>query len=281
MPEAVPTGDEALFAGPELAARLEGALATELEGFAAAAQVLYPDSGAVARRIAGGVALFAGEGSPINQAAGLGFAGEVTPGDLDELEAFYRARHVKPLVVVSPLAHPSLMRGLSARGYAVAGFENALVRSLGGADVLPVPDASIEVRGISAEDRDRYARMVVEGFAAPGVRPSDGEWRLGRIAASRERVSLLLAYVDGQPAGTGELRVQDGLALLTGDTTVPAFRRRGVQRRLQLARLAAALEQGCDLATSDARPGGPSQRNMERLGFRVAYTRVELAPVSQ
>jgi GNAT superfamily N-acetyltransferase len=55
-----------------------------------------------------------------------------------------------------------------------------------------------------------------------------------------------------------------------------AFRRRGVQSALLAARLAWAVEQGCDLAVSFARPGSISHRNIERNGFRVAYTRTKL-----
>ena len=32
----------------------------------------------------------------------------------------------------------------------------------------------------------------------------------------------------------------------------------------------------CEFAVTEAQPGGTSQRNMERLGFRVVYTRVEM-----
>jgi hypothetical protein len=48
---------------------------------------------------------------------------------------------------------------------------------------------------------------------------------------------------------------------------------------LQRARLAAAREAGCTLAVTESMPGSASQRNMERLGFSLVYTRVEvLAP---
>jgi len=36
--------------------------------------------------------------------------------------------------------------------------------------------------------------------------------------------------------------------------------------------LATAQEQGCDLALTITSPGSDSQRNMERSGFRLAYT---------
>jgi hypothetical protein len=35
-----------------------------------------------------------------------------------------------------------------------------------------------------------------------------------------------------------------------------------------------AAEQGCDLAMMCAAPGSASQRNAERQGFRIAYTRI-------
>lgn len=59
-----------------------------------------------------------------------------------------------------------------------------------------------------------------------------------------------------------------------GDATLPEWRGRGVQTALLKARLERALHAGCDLAAAGASPGSGSQRNMERLGFRVAYTQV-------
>lgn len=38
-----------------------------------------------------------------------------------------------------------------------------------------------------------------------------------------------------------------------------------------------AAEQGCDLAMMGAAPGSASQRNAERQGFRIAYTRIKWA----
>ena len=39
--------------------------------------------------------------------------------------------------------------------------------------------------------------------------------------------------------------------------------------------LAYAADQGCDLAMMCALPGSGSQRNAERHGFRIAYTRIK------
>ncbi|MGB9008774.1 MAG: GNAT family N-acetyltransferase, partial [Candidatus Acidiferrales bacterium] len=88
--------------------------------------------------------------------------------------------------------------------------------------------------------------------------------------------SFLLAYVDGEPAGGGVVSAYQGVAGLFGASTLPAFRRRGVQTALLRARLAWALDNDCDLVVSITQPGSISHRNIERFGFRVAYTRTKL-----
>jgi GNAT superfamily N-acetyltransferase len=54
------------------------------------------------------------------------------------------------------------------------------------------------------------------------------------------------------------------------------FRGAGLQGALIRERLRAAVEEGCDLATASTLPGSVSQRNYERNGFQVAYTKAIL-----
>ena len=63
-------------------------------------------------------------------------------------------------------------------------------------------------------------------------------------------------------------------AILTSDATLPSFRGRGIQSALLRARIWIAGASDCVLAVIEAEPGSSSQRNMERLGFRVAWTDV-------
>jgi GNAT superfamily N-acetyltransferase len=65
------------------------------------------------------------------------------------------------------------------------------------------------------------------------------------------------------------------VALFAGASTVPEQRRRGLQSALLEARLRYARKRGCDVAMMVAEPGSNSQRNAERQGFQVAYTRVK------
>jgi len=84
-----------------------------------------------------------------------------------------------------------------------------------------------------------------------------------------------LAELDGQPIATGGLSINDGVALLAGASTVPESRKQGAQLALLESRLRHAAESGCDLAMMGAQPGSASQRNAERHGFRIAYTRIK------
>jgi hypothetical protein len=67
----------------------------------------------------------------------------------------------------------------------------------------------------------------------------------------------------------------DGVALLAGACTIPQWRKQGAQLALLQHRLHVAAEHGCDIAMVATLPGSASQRNAERRGFRVAYTRTK------
>jgi GNAT superfamily N-acetyltransferase len=86
---------------------------------------------------------------------------------------------------------------------------------------------------------------------------------------------FFIAEVDGVPAGGGMLSIHQEVASLGGAGTLPEFRNRGVQKALLVARLALAAESGCVLAMVATMPGSGSQRNVERQGFRVVYTRTK------
>jgi hypothetical protein len=67
-----------------------------------------------------------------------------------------------------------------------------------------------------------------------------------------------------------------GVATLSGAGVALAARGRRVQLALVRARLAWAIERGCDLAASATEPGTASQRTLERAGFRCSYPRAVL-----
>jgi len=253
------------FADLTLARRIEAAEAANARGCAVA-----PDAAML--EIAGGCAIFVGARSPLTQAVGLGLSGPVDSLSIDRLEDFFRSRGARVSIDLCPLAHPDFLEALSRRGYRPTEFNNVLARRLSGLEVSFAPHA----RRACADERELWSHTVGCGFFEQAELTAD-EMEVGRNVFDMPGALCYLAIADNaQPAGGGALAVHDGLALLFADSTVASFRRRGLHHDVIAARLNEALARGCDLATASTLPGSGSQRNYERLGFEVVYTKVTL-----
>jgi GNAT superfamily N-acetyltransferase len=258
-----------IFADLALARRLEAAEAANAR--ACSMGEAAPGEGAVLE-LAGGWTIFAGAESPLSQALGIGLHGPVREAELDAIEKFLASRGARVSLDVCPLADPSLLEALDARGYRVTEFNNVLVKPLGGGEIVFTP----RVRRAMAGESDLWSHTVGRGFFEQ-VELTTAEMEVGRaVFAVPESLCYLATAADGQPAGGAAMTLRGGLAVLFADSTVMAFRRQGLQRELIAARLNEALAQGCDLAMASTAPGSASQRNYERMGFRVVYTKVTL-----
>jgi GNAT superfamily N-acetyltransferase len=91
-----------------------------------------------------------------------------------------------------------------------------------------------------------------------------------------EGALAFVASVEGKMAacGTGLNIPEHRIFALGGAGTLLEFRGRGLQTALLRARMAAAAAAGCEYAVVVTQGGSTSQRNCERLGFRVAYSKV-------
>ncbi len=249
-----------IFADALLARRLEAAEA-------AIARACRAESSAVLE-IAGGCAIFAGIDSPLTQAVGLGLNGPVTPFELGRLESFFHSRGARPRLDLSPLADPGFLDALGPH-YHIAEFNNVLVRSLQGLEV----GLTARVRRALPGERDLWSHTVGHGFfEQPEL--TTPEMEVGRAIFNMPGALCYLTTAEsGQPAGGGALAIHEGLAVLFSDSTIPRWRRLGLHRELIAARLNEALARGCVLATASTLPGSASQRNFERLGFQIAYTK--------
>jgi GNAT superfamily N-acetyltransferase len=254
-----------------LARRLEEAESAMSAEFAR----LHEPEAAEVVPVAGGRAVFAGVGGHMTEAKAMGLHGPVQDEDLDRLEALYFSNGSAAKVWVCPLADGSLTEKLASRGYRPVEFEAILFRPLDDLSGLPIPAPGIAVRPCEAAEGERYAAVVGPAFTHPEP-PAPDLLRL--VAAGFRAVGAhpFLAWMDGQAVGGGMMIERGGLAFLAGAATRPEFRRRGVQTALSHARLHLARQRGCDVAIQGAQPGSASQRTAERLGFRVAYTRLAL-----
>ncbi|PRQ04345.1 hypothetical protein ENSA5_08540 [Enhygromyxa salina] len=242
---------------------------------------ILADSTPTVRPFAGGVMGFHEPGSWQNQACGVGLEGPVSDDEIDAMIDFYESRGVEARVELSPFAHETLVAGLAARGFVVREFENVLARELPPGEELEgaLPfgrPAGLELTRIASSDHDSLelaSRLTLSGFFPDGQIPKSMLDACRRTLAL-ESTLVYLATIDGQPIAVGSVGVGGRVGSLMGVSTLPGFRRRGVQQTLMVTRLLDVRERGCVLATIGSRPGIATERNAMRVGFVMAYTKV-------
>jgi GNAT superfamily N-acetyltransferase len=272
-----------LFADVSLAARIENAECGLLRDSAAAVARRRGDDGVLVQPIAGGVAVYTGEGSPLNKVAGLGFAGPVDAAELAAVERAYAAAGVPVQVELSCLAEASIGTLLTGRGYRLVGFENVLGRRLP-ADLSCRPASRVEVTPCGPQELSTWLEVTSTGFANPDTQGVASHETFSREAVERVMSDLAgatslvryLARRDGVPAGGASMRTADGICQLCGAATLPEHRRQGVQSAMLARRLDDAARAGCAVAVVTTLPGSKSQQNAQRLGFELLYTRAVL-----
>ncbi|MGP1272026.1 MAG: GNAT family N-acetyltransferase [Phycisphaerales bacterium] len=235
--------------------------------------------------IAGGVMSRGEPGQWCNQAVGLGMQGPVSDSDLDRLVSFYESRGIQAQVELCPFADESLVRGLSARGFVIREFENTWYRPTAAGlrveELLlhgwPVGDDGepMRVEVVRAGDGTLLRRSVevsLGGFVPAGYDFGESEMAIHRRMVEMPYCRKIVAWLDGEVVAAGGMKSRAPLGAMFGVTVRERWRRRGVQQALVAWRLATAAADGCRTMVIHSKPGEPTERNAQRMGFRLAYT---------
>jgi GNAT superfamily N-acetyltransferase len=225
----------------------------------------------------GAWAVFDGVGSPVTQTFGLGLFEELTAGTLDTIERFFLHRGLdrgaEVLHEVSPLVGVAALDLLCARQYRPIEISNVMYRAVERPAAQEHGGARVRVTG--PEEARMWGDISAQAWTHEHPELVDFFEQHARISSVRENGPCFLAELEGQPGATGSLCIHDGVALFAGAATIPQMRRRGLQAALLQERMRYAFEHGCDLAMMVAEAGSESQRNAERKGFQIAYTRIK------
>jgi GNAT superfamily N-acetyltransferase len=264
-----------VFADLHLAQRLESAEGHACRAFAEARAHLDPARGAAWIECAGAWAVFDGIDSPVTQSFRLGMFEEPGAESMERIERFFFDRGAAVMHEVSPLAGVATIDLLCARGYRPMEISSVLYQPIGQGVKLPSDSGRIKVRVTGPEEAALWSAISAEGWAHDHPEFRELMEQFGALVAAREQSVCFLAELDGKPGAAGVLSLHEGVALFGGASTVPEMRQRGLQSALLKARMRYALEQGCDLAMMVTEAGSQSQRNAERTGFHIAYTRTK------
>ena len=221
----------------------------------------------------GAVTVFDGVDSPITQTFGLGIFEELTAETLETIESFFAAHGAPVFHEVSPFAGAEAFALLCARGYRPVELSNVVFQAV--TEPAPATASSITVRVAGPGEVTLWSEISARGWSHDHPEFADMMLELGNVTAAREHTVCFIAEFDGAPGAAGALCLHEDVALFGGSATVPELRRRGLQSALLRERMRYAYEHGCDLAMMAAMPGSDSQRNAERAGFHIAYTRTK------
>ena len=261
---------------------IDKALARRLEVVEEMPQVLYarvfqktrPEIGAAEEEICGGHMIFAGLGSPIGRATGAGLDRPLTTEDVNRIEQFYREHKAPSQVDLCPMHDAAVFEMFKQRGYAIAELNNVLYRKLDPEEKFPSPPADCEIRRGQIEDA-AIAGAIVEGAFFPDGAPEAYRGLIEPLY-QMEGAATFMAKIENQivACAVGLAIPEHRVFALCGAGIMAAFRGRGIQTALLCARLTAAADAGCEYAVVVTQGGTTSQRNCERMGFRVAYSKV-------
>lgn len=237
---------------------------------------MFPNSGAKWKEIDGTYAMFDGVESPITQTFGLGLFEKLSFRTIEEIEKFYHQVSAPIFHEVSPMTDPSHMEILFKCGYQPVELTSVLYQPISKHNsAYQLINPEITVQKMQEGEEEIWVSTSSKGWSteAPGL--SELIYQFGQIAVQSRGILPFFANLNDKPISTGMLYMDNHIALLAGDSTIAEGRNHGAQNALIDARLSHAAGCGCTIAMMATRPGSQSQKNAEKKGFRLAYTRTK------
>ncbi|GGJ18340.1 GNAT family N-acetyltransferase [Deinococcus roseus] len=193
--------------------------------------------------------------------------------DWEHLLAPYReAKLQKYGVAVAPnLLTADLKERLAASGLE---HKTSWVKMYRPAGDAPEVSSPFRIERIDSRHAAHFAEVVTLGFQMPAfLRP----W-LQNVVGIPGWVSYL-TFKGDTPVGAGALHVQGESAWLGLGCTLPEFRNQGSQGLIMRTRVQDALDLGCkwvvvETGAETPEKPNPSYHNMVRMGFKLAYSRM-------
>ncbi|MFA1821824.1 GNAT family N-acetyltransferase [Virgibacillus oceani] len=192
---------------------------------------------------------------------------------IDSILDFYSNRQIPARFEITPAqSSTKLLKFLSDKGYFQCGFHTALCGALSNKLILNSTDASVSIRELEQNEFDIFGDIYTKGFNMPSFL-NEHIAQNNKVLHNNKHWTFYIASVKGVPAGVGVLFEYDGIGTLAASATIPALRNIGVHNSLLLKRLQQANQHNCHLIVGQAAYGSVSQKNMERVGMKIAYTK--------
>lgn len=256
-----------------LSKRLERAEALANRRYVEAKQKAIPGTDATWIEVAGAYAMFDTPQSPLTQTFGLGVFETPTDAAFQRIEHFFADHQAPVFHEISPISDPALLGMLRDRGYYPMELTNILFLPISEFQEISV-NPKLQIRKIVETEQEYYCELAARGWELPSeYAPFFVE--MAQVSAKNDHLASFIVELDGRPIGCGGLCLSDDVALIAGDCTLPEARGQGGQLALISARMAYARSRGINLMMMGALPGSTSQKNGQRAGMKIAYTRIK------
>jgi hypothetical protein len=209
-----------------------------------------------------------------NRIAGLGLSRDVTPDEFDRGVAVFDGLGLKNWIVhVTPESH-NLSALCKERG--LVPHARTWAKFIRDASAPAKVATDLVVREVGADYGEAFGQTAAKGFGMP---PVVGTWLA--VVAGRPNWHCFLGFDGALPAAAGALYVKDKVGWIGIGSTRSSHRGHAAQQAILAARIAAGIRAGCDLFTTETGiphegEAGPSFKNIQRAGLRIAYERPNL-----
>jgi GNAT superfamily N-acetyltransferase len=223
--------------------------------------------------INGGAACFSGFDSFLSQVVGWGFATKPKQfqSEMDTIELFYRSLgHSRVDIELCPFTGNELAVFLSQRGYGITELNNVSAFDLKNSNIQDSIDDQYLIREVKNHELEEWAQSVALGFGYPEAQEQFTHY------ARAKGVTAFAVYEHDKIIAGATVAMHGDVCDLGVTSTIPAYRKRGLHKKLLFTRLQYAKKQGLVLATVTAEPGSISDLNIQKAGFHCAYTRIKL-----
>ncbi len=225
----------------------------------------------------GGIACRGEPGEWTNCVYGLGLEGPVSVEGFKKIINYYRDFGLEPRLELNPFVGEETIRNCGEAGFKVTIFENVLYRLLSKDDVYcPVqgfPDG-VEYRVTDNKNETElrlHCEVAMSGFIE---NPTEEDFATWKRMLHHPKIKAVAAWCDGKMVGAGAVEIHEEIAALISLSVLKGYRGKGIQQGLISKRLEIARDQGVKVATIGSIAGAATDRNVMRMGFQIAYTKL-------
>lgn len=227
--------------------------------------------------VSGGAACFAGVDSYFSQVVGWGFntSSSQVKVEIKKIETFYKLlQHNRVDIELSPFTGNALAIFLSQRGYRISELNNVSVLNLDSYVLHDIAMGDLFIKTVRDEELENWAKTVAIGFGC-----LEAQEQFIYYARAKGVTAFGVYQADKMIAGA-TVAVHGEFCDLGVTSTLPAYRRRGLQKKLITARLNYVKSQGLRWAIVTTEPGSISDLNVQKQGFHCAYTRIKMTLIN-